>query len=35
VPKQADVTFVGEYQPSSFGFNTFKKGVKVGSHELK
>ena len=35
VPKKADVTLVGEYTPSMFGFNTFKKGVKVESHQLK
>ena len=35
VPKKADVTPVGTFEPSMFGFNTFKKGVKVESHELK
>ncbi len=35
VPAEADVTPVGEYNPSMFGFNTFKKGVKVSEHELK
>ena len=35
VPAEADVTPVGEYKPSRFGFNTFKKGVKVSEHELK
>jgi hypothetical protein len=35
VPKKADVTVIGEFNPSSFGFNTFKKGVKVSEHELK
>lgn len=35
VPKKADVAIVGEYQPTPFGFNSFKKGVKVSSHELK
>ncbi len=29
VPEKADVNFVGEFKPSFFGFNTFKKGVKV------
>ncbi len=28
VPTQANVDFVGKYEPTSFGFNTFKKGVK-------
>ena len=32
VPEQADVTPVGEFQPSMFGFNTFKRGVPVSSH---
>lgn len=35
VPSEADVTPVGEYTPSMFGFNTFRKGVKVSAHELK
>lgn len=35
VPKKADVTPVGEYEPSMFGFNTYKKGVKVDTHILK
>jgi hypothetical protein len=28
VPKRADVKLVGEYQPSEYGFNGFRKGVK-------
>lgn len=28
VPTKANVELVGTYQPSKFGFNTFKKGVK-------
>jgi hypothetical protein len=28
VPAKADVTLVGEYNPSAYGFNGFKKGVK-------
>lgn len=35
VPKKADATVVGEYKPTFFGFNTFKKGVKVDDHELR
>lgn len=29
------VEYVGDYQPSFFGFNKFKKGVKPSDHELK
>lgn len=32
VPKQADVTPVGDYQPSKYSFNAFKKGVKAADH---
>lgn len=32
VPKKADVTPVGEFNPSMFGFNTYIKGVKVSDH---
>ena len=35
VPKKADVSPVGIFEPTMFGFNTFTKGVKVSSHELK
>ena len=35
VPKQTDVTPVGEFKPLMFGFNKFQKGVKVSDHELK
>lgn len=35
VPKKADVSPVGTFDPSMFGFNTYKKGVKVDSHEAK
>lgn len=35
VPKKADVTPVGAFDPLMFGFNKFKKGVKVAEHELK
>jgi hypothetical protein len=35
VPKQADVTLVGDYQPSPFSFNGFKKGVKAADHAKK
>lgn len=30
VPKKADVAFVGDYKPSAFGFDGFKKGVRPG-----
>ena len=35
VPKSADVTLVGDYEPTKFGFNGFKKGIPVSSHEMK
>jgi hypothetical protein len=35
VPKKADVTPVGTFEPLMFGFNKFKQGVKVAEHELK
>ena len=35
VPNKADVTPVGEFNPTYFGGNKFKKGVKVADHELK
>jgi len=35
VPKKADVATIGEFTPSKFGFNTYKKGVKVSDHEAK
>jgi len=34
-PAKADVELVGEFKPTYFGFNGFKKGVKVSEHELK
>ncbi len=34
VPKSADVTPIGDFEPSMFGFKTYKKGIKVDSHEL-
>lgn len=30
-----NVSYVGEYHPTPFGFNKFRKGVKVSEHELK
>ena len=35
VPAQADVTPVGEFKPTEFGFNKFIKGVKPEAHALK
>jgi hypothetical protein len=35
VPAKANVEFVGDYQPTIYGFNGFKKGVKPSDHELK
>lgn len=34
VPDKADVTPIGEFKPTSFGFNGYKKGVKVSDHAL-
>lgn len=33
VPAKADVTLAGDYQPSGYQFNGFKKGVKAADHE--
>ena len=35
IPKKANVDLVGEFQPTMYGFNGFKKGVKPADHELK
>ena len=35
VPEQADVSYVGEFKPTMYGFNGAKKGVKPADHELK
>lgn len=35
VPAKADVTYVGEFKPTMYGFNGGKKGVKPADHELK
>jgi hypothetical protein len=35
VPAQADVTLVGDYQPSAYGFKGYQKSVKVSSHALR
>ncbi len=35
VPAKANVEYVGEFRPTMYGFNGFKKGVKPSDHELK
>jgi type 1 glutamine amidotransferase len=35
IPTKADVTTVGEYLPSNYQFNGFKKGVKASDFELR
>ncbi len=35
VPENADVTPIGEYKPTAFGFNTFVKDIKPEEHALK
>jgi hypothetical protein len=35
IPKKANVDLVGEFTPTMYGFNGFKKGVKPADHELK
>ena len=35
IPEKSNVELVGDYQPSNFSFNGFKKGVKPEEHELK
>jgi len=32
VPDKADATPVGEFKPTPFGFNGYRKGVKVSDH---
>jgi len=34
IPPRANVDIVGEYRPSPFGFNGYKKGVKPSDHEM-
>ena len=33
IPAKANVDYVGEYHPTMYGFNGFKKGVKPADHE--
>jgi hypothetical protein len=35
VPAKAEVALVGEFNPTAYGFNGFKKGVKPEAHALK
>jgi hypothetical protein len=35
IPAKANVEYVGNYAPTMYGFNGFKKGVKLSEHELK
>lgn len=35
VPEKADVTIVGDYKPSAFGFGGYKKGLKPADYEMK
>lgn len=35
IPAKADVSYVGTYEPSMYGFNGGKKGVKPSEHEMK
>ena len=35
VPAKADVAIVGEYKPTAYGFDGFKKGVKPADHRTK
>jgi hypothetical protein len=35
VPAKADVTPVGDYQPTKYGFDGFKKGVRPADHAAK
>ena len=35
IPKKAKVDYVGEFQPTMYGFNGGKKGVKPADHEMK
>jgi hypothetical protein len=35
VPKDANVDYVGEFKPTFFGFNGFKKGMHPDDHALK
>jgi type 1 glutamine amidotransferase len=35
VPDAADVQYVGSFEPTDYGFDTFKKGIRPADHNLK
>ena len=35
IPKKADVAYVGEFKPTKYDFNGYKKGVKPADHDLR
>jgi hypothetical protein len=35
VPEKADVTLVGEYKPTPYGFKGYQKGIQISSHALR
>jgi len=35
IPKKAGVDYVGEFKPTKYGFDGYKRGVKPADHELK
>ena len=35
IPQKSNVDYVGAYNPTFYGFGTYKKGVKPADHELK
>ena len=34
IPKKANVDYVGDFKPTMYGFDSFKKGVKPAEHEM-
>jgi len=35
VPARSDVDYVGEFHPTMYGFDGYKKGIKPSDHEIK
>jgi hypothetical protein len=35
VPAKADVAYVGEFKPTMYGFQGFRRGVKPADHALR
>ena len=35
IPAKSDVTYVGAYKPTRFGFGSYVKGVKPSDHALE